>query len=623
MNTKETLNYTGKWKTRRIFAWILLCLVMAGSLWGGLFIYGLYTRDVPAIRGEFFLRDGSIHYSDGKRTFTLEMTADSVKTTSTDGKTMWFTAPAARGNTFDLYRMESGKEPVFIVHDVENWLVANARGDRVFVKSKNQRAASELLLYSDKGKTRRKLAENITELFLPGYGNDFWYTKGKQLWYCNMDGDAFLLENDARGHFLACGERKNKAQLVYLRGKNNELCIADAGSNYTNQLAAGIDEETLPSMLTEYKPAGNLYFYKAAQTDKLTWRDVLKDTNVEDDAALVRPNKEDYFNILGFLGYWNPKYDEALEKYDEKLARDKLREGLEELDDELFTLQRELCVWDGREVISLCTVAVEDTLALRQNGAAGAAVSLRKFQTSSRDISDFIKNNAPLLEEAREELLKSVATQELCLIVTTTKGSGVQVLPLAKEYGHKNTSFIFSQDGYRLYGLVRRKVKTSEKSQTFYDVYYQDIEGKNLSPRKEIQQNAQSVSLIGEDLWCVLPDKGGRVFGELWRIPDGRPERRERVAEYVHSFRAQGDGVVIFHHPLDENKPANTRLSFWRGGELFSIDGESPVVVKSVTAVGRKSLLFLSYDVGQKGDTLKLWQGDKVVQLAVNAQLLG
>jgi len=615
---------------RQFFAFLLTFAFIGGGFAAGVGVVQRIRRDIPARNGAIYYQGGIAYYKSANRKNpnTLRFTSGGASVVSTNGKVWWFTAPAvgSEENLYDLYYMESGKKPILRQHGINNWLIGNADGSMVLFKKRGASGAEELICLTDKGRKSQKLAENVEEIWLPNYGNEFWYSKTqhgtKTLWRVNLHGEELRLENNVDYVTLAQNGRKTTPQLLYLRKDKNVLCLLNQGSDMVMEIADGVDSENLSAFLLEYTPGANLYFFRQRGDTPTSWRDVFKDSLADSDAEMKEPKREDHFNIFGL---WAPAYDRARQEYEEKLTRDRLRHALDELgkDKKLFPSSRVLHVWDGKAVSELCSIAKEDILAKRMYGAPGIAAALREPQTMNADIAGYAvrakkEDIEVLIKEARNEITAAIGVERLCLVVPSTKGT--QFEGLASEYRRKDTSFAFSRDGTSLYGIVERKIKQAEGTVVRQDIYVQEIEGRVLSPRRTVQIDAQQTQLIGNSIWCVLPNADGKALGDLHRIHKGK---KVIAAEYVLNYEGDEEsGIIIYHHPvaLESGSAPQSRLSFWQKGKTIQIDPDNVMFTESVHSLGRGAILYLVPQVGKAGGTLKLWKNGKSLVLSKEAE---
>ncbi|MDR1409223.1 MAG: hypothetical protein LBJ12_02910 [Oscillospiraceae bacterium] len=621
--------FLSKGKAQRIFVLLFMLAILAGGIAAVVGVSQTVKRDIAARDGAIYLKSGIAYYRSAKKSKSqmLRYTPECKSVVSTNGQIWWFTAPSADGSSaFDLYSMRSGKAPKLREHGISNWLIGSADGNTVLFKKNSVSGAQELYFLTEKSKKSRKIAENAEEVWLPAHGDEFWYSKTqfgfKALWRGNLQGDTVMLENSVDFVTLAEGAKKTTPQLLYLRKMTdstaNTLCLLEQGSGTVTEIANGVESEQLANLLKEYTPGGNLYFFLQQGKKTTTWRDILKDKNAEADAALQEPKREDYFNLLGL---WSPGYDLAMQKYEEKLVRDRIRHALDELEGEkgFFPARHMLCVWDGKNVSDLCSVAEGSILAKRQNGTPGVAAVLREPQATNTDVVDYAtrakgEDIADVVTDARKELVAALGKERLCLVVPSSKGT--QFSELDSEYKKANTTFCFSSEGMSLYGIVERKIKLAEGETTRQDIYVQEIEGKILSPRKAVQIDAQQTRILGDAIWCVLPSADGKALGELHRIQNGK---KEKIAEYVLDYKGdEKTGVCIFHHPvaLESGEAPQAHLSLWQKEKTVQVDTENIVLTDSVRSFGYGGIVYIVPHAGKSGGTLRLWKRGKSQDLS-------
>lgn len=629
--------FLGKGTAQRIFAAVVALLLLLGLILGGRAIAKSASRFVPAREGAIYLEGGLAYYAvAGKKAIRLYYTEGCASVVGANGENWWFTAPGANNSEiYDLYYMESGKAPKLRVHGVQNWLQGDYNAERVLYKIKGAMGEVELrCLTAGKKKKDVRLAVNVESVYMPEFGDSFWYTKkqygGTSLWRVDYKGDDEMLENNVTDITLAQGERKDTPQLLYLRNATkdatNKICLLNQGSDKINELAADVDEESLPAFLGDYVPGGNLYYFKKQQGETASWQDILKDKYAESDAALKEPNKEDFFSLFGL---WSPGYDSAVKEYNAKLTRDRVRHALNELNEEskLFPNSKMLCVWTGKKTYELCNVAEDELYAKRGSGEAGVIAALREPQATNADIADYAARTGDealedIIKEARTELEKALGQQRLYFVLPGS--SETQFTELDEVYVPGSAAFEFTSNGKKLYGIITSTVTSAGEKVEKQNIYLQRIESSVISAKEEVKIGVQQARILGDALWCVRPSNEGKVLGELVRIEDGKEE--ELVAEYVSEYKGDEEtGVLIFHHPASTQEPdeaPRSRLSVWIKGKVSSINGNTRILCESVKSYGKQGIVFAEPKEGKDELVLKLWKNGKLREISSNAQKL-
>ncbi|MDR0884487.1 MAG: hypothetical protein LBN05_07785 [Oscillospiraceae bacterium] len=625
--------FWGRDRAHRVTAVVALSFLISGLLLGGIALAGFLGQRIPDRTGAAFLHQGNVFYARAgkKKAQVLRLNESCASLVSTNGKVVWFTAPADDNNKiFDLYQIVNGKAPAIRAHDVENTLVGSADGDTVLYRQKNSLGGVALRCRTDRGNTERKLVEDVADVFFPARGGEFWYTKKQYgtmaLFRADLRGKSTLVDESVT--LVTLRESEKSAGLLYLHTEKTEdgaavavsgkLCLLPRGAEKATEIAQGVDAKSLPAFLQNYRPGENLYFFQYAEEEKTTWRSLVADKNADADAKMKKPDINDFFHVW----FLSPGYTAAEKLYAEKQTRDRVRAALDDLDLSGVSLGKKmLCAWDGKSVMDLVRTLPADVLAARREGAPGVVAALHENQTTGKDLADYaggaVSEISSTIAAAIAELTDAQSRGKLSFVVGGTGGARMTDLDTA--FTRTNTTFSFSLDGTRLFALTRRKAGEGTRT----DVYVQSIQGKTLSPRSAVQTDCIQAAVLGEKqdvVWCILPGEGGKMLGDLYRLSG---DKRTLAAQYVADFSGdEKDGIVIFHHPLDvgKNMPEQSRLSYWANGKTHALETTDFVLNESVRAYGNTAVVYLVPHGGELGGELRLWRNGKTSILAINAE---
>lgn len=229
-----------------------------------------------------------------------------------------------------------------------------------------------------------------------------------------------------------------------------ELYIAEAGGQ-----PALICDNAVSVMYDNYRPGGNLYYFTSSD-ESVSWSYVISDNYEESDKSVTRPRRTDFFSFFGV----SADYNKALREYQDKLIRDEIRAALNE------------CVANGDFSVPAFTA-----FAYTPNGVLKVADDVdptRVYSVAANGEPKIIFESMKVLsgETAMDTLVdiaqrsnmsevikyaKSIVTDSVVsdgMTVAANIGGSPVSHPLAG-YDKSKTLFSFSEDGSRIFALVR------------------------------------------------------------------------------------------------------------------------------------------------------------------------
>lgn len=229
-----------------------------------------------------------------------------------------------------------------------------------------------------------------------------------------------------------------------------EIYIAEAGGQ-----PALICDNAVSVMYDNYRPGGNLYYFTSSD-ESVSWSYVISDNYEESDKSVTRPRRTDFFSFFGV----SADYNKALREYQDKLIRDEIRAALNE------------CVANGDFSVPAFTA-----FAYTPNGVLKVADDVdptRVYSVAANGEPKIIFESMKVLsgETAMDTLVdiaqrsnmsevikyaKSIVTDSVVsdgMTVAANIGGSPVSHPLAG-YDKSKTLFSFSEDGSRIFALVR------------------------------------------------------------------------------------------------------------------------------------------------------------------------
>ena len=260
-----------------------------------------------------------------------------------------------------------------------------------------------------------------------------------------------------------------------------EIYIAEAGGQ-----PALICDNAVSVMYDNYRPGGNLYYFTSSD-ESVSWSYVISDNYEESDKSVTRPRRTDFFSFFGV----SADYNKALREYQDKLIRDEIRAALNE------------CVANETAMDTLVDIAQRS-------------------------------NMSEVIKYAKSIVTDSVVSDGMA-VAANIGGSPVSH-PLAG-YDKSKTLFSFSEDGSRIFALVRDNA--GERLSLFTNSI--DPSG---APSGEVGVDTGISSYrFTEDSVVYLKSDIGKGTGDVFAY---NGEKSVKLANAANAFQLEkGDNIVI------------------------------------------------------------------------------
>lgn len=311
-----------------------------------------------------------------------------------------------------------------------------------------------------------------------------------------------------------------------------EIYIAEAGGQ-----PALICDNAVSVMYDNYRPGGNLYYFTSSD-ESVSWSYVISDNYEKSDKSVTRPRRTDFFSFFGV----SADYNKALREYQDKLIRDEIRAALNE------------CVANGDFSVPAFTA-----FAYTPNGVLKVADDVdptRVYSVAANGEPKIIFESMKVLsgETAMDTLVdiaqrsnmsevikyaKSIVTDSVVsdgMTVAANIGGSPVSHPLAG-YDKSKTLFSFSEDGSRIFALVRDNA--GERLSLFTNSI--DPSG---APSSEVGVDTGISSYrFTEDSVVYLKSDIGKGTGDVFAY---NGEKSVKLANAANAFQLEkGDNIVI------------------------------------------------------------------------------
>lgn len=489
-----------------------------------------------------YKRDGkSVVRIAGQEIVIGDTTADDFACDKEHGRVFYRVNSASSDSLYDLCYVELKKgeitAPRIIDYGVEkDYGVSNGK---VYYRKFNRSIGADDGCVCDPGdKKISTFAENVSTVYTLDGASEIYFIK--------MHGDTRVLyrfdgeqpteaARNVVGVYTYNGVDKphiifeKKSQTV---NGATEIYIAEAGGQ-----PALICDNAVSVMYDNYRPGGNLYYFTSSD-ESVSWSYVISDNYEESDKSVTRPRRTDFFSFFGV----SADYNKALREYQDKLIRDEIRAALNE------------CVANGDFSVPAFTA-----FAYTPNGVLKVADDVdptRVYSVAANGEPKIIFESMKVLsgETAMDTLVdiaqrsnmsevikyaKSIVTDSVVsdgMTVAANIGGSPVSHPLAG-YDKSKTLFSFSEDGSRIFALVRDNA--GERLSLFTNSI--DPSG---APSSEVGVDTGISSYrFTEDSVVYLKSDIGKGTGDVFAY---NGEKSVKLANAANAFQLEkGDNIVI------------------------------------------------------------------------------
>lgn len=384
----------------------------------------------------------------------------------------------------------------------------------------------------------KQLPAGVEEMFLPSSGDVLYFTR--------KNGSIYSL------HRMRYGE---EAESIASGISHVKFCDSEDGFEVIYTVEAGIQNTfnvysvkgfEQPSQicsdagevyLDDYVYGGNLYYFKPSDA-AIDWHDFVNDPYFESDMTLEHPVESDYMIEYGFIikRYVLDRnaYDNAVARYEEKLARDSIREELDKMDFGLDFDEEYTCnVYNQYTNRMLATgVALDNVLAFSATGTPRVIIRKSVINADEKFEMDSLVEYAEDRSASRagdyvlNNMRKSFKTSDDC-VYAWFDGSNV-ITNLITDCSEKDTQFFLSS-GLPFYSLNSGKL------------YFTNVSGNSAAPRMPVAENVSECEVSGEYIYYKK-----LISGENYSLNRYGASGEQKLSENIIDYIAVGDDVLMF-----------------------------------------------------------------------------
>lgn len=462
-------------------------------------------------------------------------------------------ASASSQDLYDLYYVENRNgeitKPKLIDFGIkENFSVSD--GKVYYLKINEHSRTSDGCVCDVSENKISVFSDNVSEIITLRDSERFYFTKMHSLnkvLYSFDNGEPKEVCRD----LLVCKAYNDceRPHIIYEKKSASDSSLIALYVAYFDALPQLISDSAVKVMLDEYEAGGNLYYMSGTQ-ESIMWTSVISDNFALNDEKLQKPQRSAFSPFFSDSSDYNEKSDE----YNKKLARDEIRDALNQN------------LKNGSINVPLYTV-----FSYNANGSTTVAVNVdpsriysyshfgqpklvyerTRISSSDTDVSALaviaesgeIEN---IVEYAESVIKKSVKSYGISLAVgSETDNKGYVCYPLS-EYTASGTQFVFSADGSRLFAFI--KGKESDK----LNIYTNSL-GTSMKPdESEAISTDISAYKIKDDSVIYMKTDAGKGSGDVFVFNESG---NTRLSGGAGAFFLDSDKniIVLKNYKSDEN----------------------------------------------------------------------
>ena len=337
-----------------------------------------------------------------------------------------------------------------------------------------------------------------------------------------------------------------------------------------------------------YIPGGNLYYFTASE-ENISWSYVIADVYAEDDKTVVRPKRSDYYSFFGV----SSQYNEALREYQNKLVRDEIRAALtdsmekSELTAPLFTAfayneNGSFKLADRVDPASVYSVAVYGDPKMIY-----FASEIKQSATDMGALVDIAQRSSieEVINYAHEVINSSVVPIG---ITVSAYGNGSQISHKLNGYDKDKTVFEFSENGNRIFALVRDTV--GDRLTLYTNIFNENLE---VSANNNIDSGISSYHFM-KDYIIYFKNDIKKNTGDIYAYNGEKPQKLSNAA---NMFEIKNDCDIIILKNYASNDDSATADYYHYIEEKEKFVGEK-ILKDSFTVSSNGNAAYIAEDEG-------------------------
>ena len=582
---------------------ILLVVAAVGAV--GFRAYKIINKDddkKAEFTGVYYLKDNNLMFSKfpGKESVKIDDDiiddwSDSTQyytaqlRLSQDGKYVYYgTEIKSMDYSFNLYRIKtSGKEePEKISSDVTSYSFCG--GDDLLLKDSD----SSLYLYD--GKERTRIARDVSQYCVDeSYNYVLWLDNDNDMYYqpLNLKKDKEKLDKDV----ISITDWSDKLKsILYVKANDEGTDIYRIqGFGEKEKLVSGAEEYS--ASLEKDTP---IIYYTRSEDSDISLMDLIDDDYIE-DGSITQPNMDDYTTYETVDSFWgttqreivDDKYYDELEKYNDKVDRDKQRTRLENQSLGMNEIEIFFCDGDGDDEKIASGIVEIESISSTDNGHFLIYSEYDLDQIKKIKLSQLLEN--PDRETELEDLFYDIRQ------VKIAKGSQIADM----DFGESKVTSLSAYTGKDVMYVLDYE---SEDDDTGI-LYSVDLNSSNFGMLRKISDDAAGVGILENKVYYVSDIDPKKNEGALYCGSD-----RIDNDVYIYRNNQNADAGYLYFKDYDSGDAEGT-LYLYKGGSPIKIKSD----VHSYYAYNDKYIAILTdYSLKSHMGDLRLFDGKESIKIA-------
>lgn len=454
---------------------------------------------------------------------------------------------------YDLYYIEKNRseltKPKIIDYGIEKGYIFNS-GKIFYLKNNPQVGANDAFCCNFSDSVIESFSSNVESIYPINNSDTVYFIKlhGNERVLYKYSGETPIevCRNISEIHLYNESENPHIFYEISSKIYNGMTELYRAESEGAPEL---ICDNTYKVMYDEYSPDGNLYYFTSSK-ENISWSYVIADVYAETDKTIVRPKRDSFLSILGI----SVEYNEKLREYQDKLVRDEIREALNE------------SVENGEFSAPIYTAFAynsEGSFKITENinpdsVYTTAQYGLPKIIFEASEITKSSTDMATLVDIAQRSTMSEVIEYARSVVNNSIKPVGLKVAGCDRNvcydynldgYDKLNTSFTFSQDGGRIFALVRDTAGERLK-------LYSCTLGSDLKPSTKVNiNNGISSYYFIENSVIYLKSDIGKNTGDIYLFSG---EENKKLSNAANALKIENKDYIIILKDYDSSSEIAT-----------------------------------------------------------------
>lgn len=472
-------------------------------------------------------------------TVVSDLTAADFKCDLENSRVFYTVSSSYSDGLFDLYYIEKNRseltEPKIIDYGIDKDYILNS-GKIYYLKNNVKAGANEAYCCDFSDSVIEAFASNVENIYPIDNSDIVFFVKKhgneRVLYKYSGENPIEVDRNISEVHLYNDSVTPHIFYEVYSKiytGMTELYCVKSEGSPEL------ICDNTYSVMYDEYSADGNLYYF-TSEKENISWSYVIADSYAETDKSITKPKRDSFLSILGI----SVEYNEKLREYQDKLVRDEIREALNE------------SIEKGKFSAPVFTVFAynsEGNHKITENINPKNIYTVSSFGNplviyDSSEIVESTTDMSALVEIAQRSTMTEVIDYAKSIVDNSIKSTGIKIsgcnengnVSCALEgYDKSKTSFFVSNDGKRLYAIIRDSA--GERLRLYSSEIGSDLK---LSPKVNVNNGISSYYFIDNSIIYLKSDVGKNT-GDIYKYSG---EENIKLSNAANALKVKNNTVI-------------------------------------------------------------------------------